>query len=101
NPFGPAAAGWSAASEAMDFASSRFRDGYLSGFDRIAWYDATDLAVIHEADHWQTKVAGRQELSDFDLRVTTTFRLEDRAWKIVHRHADPTATFNTEGPLHQ
>jgi ketosteroid isomerase-like protein len=101
NPFGPAAAGWSAASEAMDFASSRFRDGHLRGFDRIARYEMTDLAVIHETEHWQAKVAGREEVSDFDLRVTTTFRLEDGAWKIVHRHADPISTFSTDGPLRQ
>jgi SnoaL-like protein len=57
--------------------------------------------VIHETEHRQAKVAGRRELSDLDLRVTTTFRLEDGAWKIVHRHADPIATFDAEGPLRQ
>jgi hypothetical protein len=55
--------------------------------------------VIHETEHWQAKIAGREELSDFDLRVTTTFRVEDGAWTIVHRHADPIATFSADGPL--
>jgi ketosteroid isomerase-like protein len=101
NPFGPAAAGWSAASDALDFASSRFREGHLEGFDRIARYETADLAVIHETEHWVAKVAGRTDPSDFDLRATTTFRLEDGAWKIVHRHADPIASFSAEGPLRQ
>jgi hypothetical protein len=101
NPFGPGAAGWTAASQAMDFAASRFRDGHFIGADRIARYETIDLAVIHETEHWRAKVAGREELSDFDLRVTTTFRIEDGAWKIVHRHAHPIATFSAEGPLRQ
>jgi hypothetical protein len=101
NPFGPAAAGWKAASDAMDFASSRFREGHLRGFDRIARYETSDLAVIHETEHWRAKVAGRDEHSEFDLRVTTTFRVEDDTWKIVHRHADPIATFSADGPLRQ
>jgi ketosteroid isomerase-like protein len=101
NPFGPAVAGWSAASDMLDFASSRFRDGHLKGVDRVARYEASDLAVIHETEHWQSKIAGREELSDFDLRVTTTFRVEDGTWKIVHRHADPITTVSEDGPLRQ
>src|SRR3954454_8269910 len=45
NPFGPAVAGWSAASQMLDFASSRFRNGHVSGVDRVARYEASDLAV--------------------------------------------------------
>ena len=26
------------------------------------------------------------------LRVTSVFRVEDGAWRLVHRHADPQAT---------
>jgi|tagenome__1003787_1003787.scaffolds.fasta_scaffold20621727_2 ketosteroid isomerase-like protein len=99
NPFGPAVAGWSAASQMLDFASSRFRNGHVSGVDRVARYEASDLAVIHETEHWHAKVAGREDLLAFDLRVTTTFRAEDGTWKIVHRHADPIATVSEDGPL--
>ena len=101
NPFGPAVVGWSATSDMLDFASSRFRDGHFRGADRVARYEAADLAVIHETEHWQAKIAGREELSDFDLRVTTTFRVEDGTWKIVHRHADPITTISEDGPLRQ
>jgi len=99
NPFGPAVSGWSATSDMLDFASSRFRDGRFGGADRVARYETSDLAVIHETEHWQAKIAGREELSDFTLRVTTTFRVEDDTWKIVHRHADPITTMSEDGPL--
>jgi len=99
NPFGPAVVGWQAASNMLDFASSRFRDGQFMGAERIARYESTELAVIHETEHWHAKVAGREEPSDFDLRVTTTFRVEDGEWKMVHRHADPITTVSDDGPV--
>jgi ketosteroid isomerase-like protein len=99
NPFGPPASGWEKVSEALDFASSRFRDGEVTDFERIALYSGSDLAVLLELEAWQAKVAGSDELSPFLLRVTTTFRLEGGDWKMVHRHADPIATFDAQGPL--
>jgi ketosteroid isomerase-like protein len=99
NPFGPAVRGWRAVSDALDYASSRFRDGTVTGFERIAAYVAPDLASIHELERWRAKVAGRAEQADFNLRTTSTFRREDDAWKLVHRHADPISTAHPEGPL--
>jgi ketosteroid isomerase-like protein len=99
NPFGPAVRGWRAVSAALDYASSRFRDGEVTAFERVAKYGATDLVSIHELERWRAKVAGREEASEFDLRVTSTFRREDDAWKLVHRHADPIGTAHPDGPL--
>ena len=99
NPFGPAVSGWDQASQALDYASSRFRDGKVTAFDEVARYEGADLAVIHETEHWQAKVGGAENLSDFRLRVTTTFRYEDGAWKIIHRHADPITTADPMGPV--
>ncbi len=79
NPFGPAVRGWNQVSEALDYASSRFRDG--------------------EGERWKAKVAGRKDVSPFELRVTSTFRREDDTWKLVHRHADPITTPDPDGPL--
>jgi hypothetical protein len=99
NPFGPAASGWGPASEALDYASSRFRDGAVTAFDEVARYVGTELAVIHEKEQWQAKVGGADELSQFGLRVTTTFRYEDGDWKIIHRHAGPITTADAMGPV--
>lgn len=98
NPFGPAVRGWEAASAAIDYASSRLSDGEFSGFDRIASYVTTELATIFEVEHGKLRVGGGR-VTAFDLRVTTTFRREDGAWKVVHRHADPISTASPDGPL--
>ncbi len=98
NPFGPPVRGWSKASEALDFASSRFKDGEVS-FELIARYETSELVTLFEIENWNAKVGGRQEVSPFVLRVTSTFRREDDDWKVAHRHADPITTFHPDGPL--
>jgi ketosteroid isomerase-like protein len=98
NPFGPAVRGWEPASAALDYASSRFSDGELLGFERLASYVADDLATIFEVEHGKVSVGGGP-VTDWVLRTTTTFRQEDRTWRVVHRHADPISTVSPEGPL--
>jgi ketosteroid isomerase-like protein len=98
NPFGPAVRGWREASAAMDYASSRFSDGEFSRFERIGTYVTAELATIFEVEHGRLRVGGGP-VGEFDLRVTTTFRREDGAWKVVHRHADPINTPSSDGPL--
>ena len=99
NPFGPAVRGWQQVSAALDFASSRFRDGAVTSFETVARYVTADLASLLEIERWQAKVGGREDRAPFDLRVTSTFRREDGAWKLVHRHADPITTPHPDGPL--
>jgi hypothetical protein len=99
NPFGPAVVGWENVSKALDFASSRFRDGEANSFETLAKYESPALATILEIEHWKAKVGGTDEVSSFDLRVTSTFRFENNEWKLVHRHADPISTFNPDGPV--
>jgi len=99
NPFGPAVRGWSAVSDALDYAASRFRDGEVLSFDRLALYRSTDLVSMHELERWRARVAGGAEASDFSLRVTSTLRREEDSWKLVHRHADPISTVDPNGPL--
>lgn len=98
NPFGPAVQGWDKASAALDYASSRFKDGTAAGFERMASYVAADLATIYEVEQGKISVGGGP-VTAWVLRTTTTFRREDGTWKVVHRHADPIVTANPEGPL--
>jgi ketosteroid isomerase-like protein len=74
-------------------------DEFASGNPSFARHVAADLASILEVEQWKAKVGGRDEVTPFVLRVTTTFRREDDAWKLVHRHADPISTPDPEGPL--
>ena len=99
NPFGATVRGWKQVSDALDYASSRFSEGEVTRFESVAKYVTTDLASILEIERWKAKVGAREDVSPFDLRVTSTFRREDGTWKLVHRHADPITTPHPEGPL--
>jgi ketosteroid isomerase-like protein len=99
NPFGGASRGWTTVSQALDFASSNFRDGKRVEFEEVSRYSGADLVTLFEQEHWETKVGSRNELAPFDLRVTTTFRLDGGEWKLVSRHADPLTSRHPDGPL--
>jgi ketosteroid isomerase-like protein len=99
NPFGGSSRGWDAVSKALEFASSNFRDGMPVRFEEVSRYVGADLVTLFEHEHWETKVGGRDEPSPFDLRVTTTFRLERDGWQLVSRHADPLTTPHPDGPI--
>ena len=89
NPFGPPAKGWEMAAATMDRAATNYRDGEATGFERISEYATADLGYIIEVERFRSKVGGGDKLVPFALRVTTIFRREDGAWRIVLRHADP------------
>jgi len=89
NPFGPPAKGWEKAAETMDRAATNFRDGEVTGFQRISEYATADLGYVLEIERFRSKIGGGDKLVPFALRVTTIFRREEGAWRIIHRHADP------------
>ena len=88
NPFGPPAKGWEKAAETMDRAATNFRDGEASGFERVTEYATADLGYILEIERFRSKIGGGDKLVPFGFRVTTIFRREEGAWRIVLRHAD-------------
>lgn len=89
NPFGPPARGWSEVSATLDRAAENYRDGEVVGFENISTVIAPDLAYTVEIESYRARVGGAEEIAPVALRVTTVFRHEDGAWKVVHRHADP------------
>ena len=99
NSFGRAVRSWQKVSEVLDLSSSRMSDGEVSSCERVAEYLSDDLATILEVEHWRSRVGDAEEVSSFDLRVTTTFRREGTTWRMVHRHADSIATDDPSGPL--
>ncbi len=99
NPWGPAVRGRAAVVEMLDFVGTRFRDGAFDGAERLGAYIDTDIATTLESERWRAKVAGGDELSPFELRVTSTYRREGDTWKLVSRHADPISAPRPQGPL--
>ena len=99
SPFGPAILGWKNVSEGIDYHATRFNDGKQIRTELLAKYESPELVTILEMEYSQAKVGGREEMSPIVLRVTTTFRLEDREWKLVSRHADTINSFSPDGPL--
>ncbi|HEX8034915.1 MAG TPA: nuclear transport factor 2 family protein [Ktedonobacterales bacterium] len=92
NPIFPVAHGWEQVVATMERAAAQIRDGEITAFERIAQYVTSDLACIVEIERNMGRLGGREDIVPFDLRVTTVFRPEDGAWKVVHRHADPITT---------
>jgi ketosteroid isomerase-like protein len=90
NPFGPFARGRESVEATLASAAARMPGGRATDFDRIATYLAENLAVVVEVEH--AMAGGADALSPVALRVTSVFRLEGDAWKLVHRHADPITT---------
>jgi ketosteroid isomerase-like protein len=92
NPFGPYALGRRKVEETLDRAASNYRDGESTGVELVAKYVSNDLACIVEVERGRSKVGGAKELAAVAVRVTSVFRFERGAWKLIHRHADPITT---------
>jgi ketosteroid isomerase-like protein len=92
NPFGPFARGRESVEATLASAAARMQGGRATNFDLVATYLAEHLAVVVEVEHGETRLGGADALSPAALRVTSVYRLENSAWKLVHRHADPITT---------
>lgn len=92
NPFGRPARGWTQVSARLDAAADNYRDGEAVGFDNVSTVVTPDLAYAVEIESYRARVGGAEEIAPVAVRVTTVFRREDEAWKVVHRHADPITT---------
>lgn len=89
NPFGPFVVGFDAVMSAARAAASRYRDGEVLGFDRIATHETSDLACVVEVERFRARVGDSADLVPVNLRVTSLYRLEGNDWRVAHRHADP------------
>ncbi len=89
NPFGPPARGWSEVSATLDCAATNYRDGEVVGFENVSTVITPELAYTVEIENYRARVGGAADVTGVAVRVTTVFRREDAAWKVIHRHADP------------
>jgi ketosteroid isomerase-like protein len=92
NPFGPFVRGREAVRGAGQRAASRYRDGQVAGFERVATHVSDGLACVVEVERFQAKVGGSDTPASISLRVTSVYREEGGLWRLVHRHADPITT---------
>jgi ketosteroid isomerase-like protein len=89
NPFGPPARGWSEVSATLDRAAKNYRDGEAVGFENVSTVVTPELAYTVEVESYRARVGGAVDITPVAVRVTTVFRREVGAWKVMHRHADP------------
>ena len=87
--FGGVMLGWAQVAKNTEFAASRFQDRQVPIFENVVKYATHDLGYIVEIERYEAKVGEREDMARVVLRSTSIFRLEDGAWKLVHRHGDP------------
>lgn len=80
--------GWAQIEPTFRALESRFSNCTSWEFELVAAGASADLAYLGGIEHTTASVAGAPP-APYSLRVTTVFRRENGAWKIVHRHADP------------
>ena len=89
NPFGPVVRGLNAVAQTARLAAKNYRDGEATGFERVSEYVTPSLVCLVEVEHGRARIGGREDFASLSLRVTSIFRREGDAWRLVHRHADP------------
>ena len=72
NPFGPAVRGWELVSNALNFASSRFRDGDVPDVESLARYITNDLAsMLDSGETLLTYVIAEEDMTElFDEQLS-------------------------------
>jgi ketosteroid isomerase-like protein len=83
--------GWSAIDPRYSWASASFAGGSVSA-QNLAMLVSGNLAYTVELERWDVRFAQSGQEASVLLRVTHIFRLEDGAWKLIHRHADNLTT---------
>ena len=80
--------GWPEIEATFDWLATRFSDCTSFEIEVVAAGAGGDLAYLVAFEHTTASIGGDPP-APYTLRVTTVFRREAGAWKVVHRHADP------------
>lgn len=92
NLFGPTVLGRQSVVDAIARAAANFRDGEPAHYDTLVKVVTAELAYIVEVERGRARMGINGEFRSLTFRVTTIFRPEDGAWRVIHRHADPITT---------
>jgi ketosteroid isomerase-like protein len=90
--------GWDAVSRRWDWAAEQFRGGGPVRYQHLTAVAAPGLAVTTHVESTRVRLAGTAEPTEWSNRVTHVFRLEDGAWRLVHRHANRLEARYEPGP---
>ena len=88
--FGGHEKGWNEVGPRYDWASSQFQEsGAKQEIEYLNTGVSGDIAFTVSIERQEARVGDQRALTSRALRVTSIFRKEDGAWKLLHRHADP------------
>jgi len=94
NPFGPFGEGRDAVAATLANAASKYQRG-AARVERVALYADENSATLVEIEHDRAQLTGREDFSEFSVRVTSLYRRYGSGWRLVHRHADPITTMRS------
>ncbi len=83
-----APATWGEIEPTFRWLASTFSGSESFDYEVLAPGVSGDLGYVAGIEHTVAARHGAEPVS-YRLRVTTVFRREDGAWKVVHRHGDP------------
>jgi ketosteroid isomerase-like protein len=82
------ASGWGQIEPVFDRLADSFSDGQSCEYEVVSADARGDLGYVAAIEQSVAATRG-SALDTYTLRVTTIFRREQGAWKVVHRHGDP------------
>jgi ketosteroid isomerase-like protein len=79
--------GWGAVEQRWDWAGRQFQGGTVHHVN-VTTVLTAELAYTTDIETFEVRMAGMDGPARWSNRVTHVFRLEDGAWRLVHRHAN-------------
>jgi ketosteroid isomerase-like protein len=80
--------GWKRVSKRWDWAADQFKGGEPVTYERLTTVITAELAYTTEIETIRARVDGMDKPTQWSIRVTLIFRLEDGKWRLIHRHAN-------------
>jgi ketosteroid isomerase-like protein len=79
--------GWAAVEQRWDWAGRQFRGGTVR-HENVTTVVGAELACTTDIETFEARMDGMERRARWSNPVTHIFRLEDGAWRLVHRHAN-------------
>jgi ketosteroid isomerase-like protein len=79
--------GWDPVRERWNWAAAQFAGGTVA-YENLTTVVTPEMAYTTDVETFRVRFAGVEGPAEWANRVTHIFRLEDGAWRLVHRHAN-------------